>query len=149
MTDFIRATLEQSEDGATYEGTVYDRFLVLRPSSGERLPVFDMTEPISTGLDTGQTYEVVLVAALPGPVRRLPEHPAGADQWWGTVVEPRWKALQGAFERARPGLYAREWVLLRTPLGALLINPDELESPVSTGDILGWEEPRLDLYGVV
>jgi hypothetical protein len=151
MQDFIGGMLESNEDGASYEGEVFDRFLRLRHGSGVELSIFDMEEPISGDLPTGEPYEMILVAALPGPVRHWSEEPwaPASGRWRGTVADACWRVPEGRYQRSRPELYAREWVLLSTPLGHLLMNPDEISAPLAAGDLLAWQDPRLDLYAVI
>jgi hypothetical protein len=148
--DFIAAVLERSEDGAKYESVVYDRFLTIRHSAGQVLSVFDMGQPLSGSLPVGKVYEFVLVAALPGNLQYFPTNPPplGAEGWQGDVVDPCWRAPKGGYSRARPDLYEREWVLLATPLGRLLMSSSEIGAAASSGGVVRWQEARLDLYAV-
>lgn len=151
MGTFIKGTLVRNDDGATYDGEVYDRFLTLRAVDGRDLPIFDMGDPISTGLPTGRAGEMVLVAAVPGAVRlgTATSPTADAETWQGTVLDPRWRAQADDFSRARPELFEREWALVETPLGRLLMDPDEIGDAVEPGALLRWHGARLDLYAVV
>lgn len=151
MAHFITGFLEHSEDGAKYDGIVYNRFLTLRHASGQVLSIFDQGQPLSGGLVTGKVYEFVLVAALPGKLQYLPTNPPylEAGGWQGEVVDPHWWAPQGVYHRARPELYERDWGLLATPLGRLLMSPSEIGTPVHLRGLVRWQEARLDLYAVV
>lgn len=142
--------LERNENGATYEGIVYDRFLTLHHANGRILSIFDMGEPISTGLRTNKIYEMVLVASIPEDVEVFSTCPSPATSTWqGIVVDMAWKAARGSFSRERKGLYGREWICLATPLGNLLMNPAEIGAPINAGNCVQWKDPRLDLYAVI
>jgi hypothetical protein len=151
MKKFIIGVLERNEPGATYQGRVYDRFLMLRPSDGTTLHVFDKGEPISSGLATGESYEVVLLAAIPGPVLVFSARSEGVQlsERRGEIIEPGWRAMEGGYRCVRPELYQRDWVLLRTSLGQLLMSPSEIGINLRAGDFLEWQEPRFDLYAVI
>jgi hypothetical protein len=150
LGNFITGLLERNEDGATYEGVVYDRFLTLRHGNGQVLSIFDMGEPISTNLPTNEIYEMVLVAAVPGDIQFFPARPpTSTGDCHGIVIETAWNATKGSYRRDRVELYGREWMLLATPLGHLLMNPTEIGVLISVGGFVQWKDPRLDLYAVV
>jgi hypothetical protein len=152
MSCFVSGVLEQNEDGATYEGIVYDRFLMLRHANGKQLLIFDMTEPISADLAVGRRYTVVVVAAIPGSVQHLSrESPTlrQANGWQGVVVDPQWSASSETYRQVRPELYQQDWLLLSTPIGEMLMSPGEIAAQANQGDIIVWENARFDLYAIV
>ena len=150
MEDFITGVLVQNEEGATYEGTVYDRFLQLRLKQGQVLSIFDPPVPISTNLLVNEVYQMVL-AVLAISVTPAAENPSElkADEWEGTIAELDWKVPQERYRSARPSLSSRSWVLVTTSLGQLLINRKEITSPISVGERVRWENIRFDLYAVI
>ncbi|SRR6266568_2259485 len=150
MGEFITGVLVENKDGATYQGIIYDRFLKLRLLDGQMLSIFDPIGPISTELKTGETYELILVT-LATAVKYFSAEapPLESSQWQATVVKPKWRALEGSYQRARPQLYSHDRVLLASSLGHLLMNPGDIGTPVSLGGVVQWNNVRLDLYAVV
>lgn len=151
MGDFITGVLIENEEGATYEGKIYDRFLKLRLLDGHVLSIFDPFGPISTGLPEGEIYEMVLIT-LAVSVRYFatsPLPPMESDEWQGIIIEPHWSVAEGHYRRACSELYAHEWILLATPLGQLLMSRKVLSMPVNRGGFLQWKNVRLDLCAVI
>lgn len=72
-----------------------------------------------------------------------------ADGWHGVVVDPHWSASTEQYNQARPELYEQDWILLSMPLGEMLLSPGEMIASAIQGDIVVWENARLDLYAVV
>ena len=156
MENFITGGLTQNKDGATYEGIVYDRRLMIRLPNGRELSVFDFADPISTELHTGKVYTMMLVPfvvsvnLVSGPsTSRGIEASITSNSWQGTVIDPSWEAPTDAFQLVRPRLYERKWVLVSMPSGNLILNPRSIETTISVGTGIQWENTRLDLYAVV
>ena len=155
MGNFITGVLIQNEDGATYEGVVYDRFLKLQHPRDYVLSIFDPIEPISTNLRVGETYELVLVPFVVSVKHvsisesTLKNRYISSGVWQGIVIDLNWRTSEGSYRLARPELYDREWILLETSLGQVLLNPRSIETVLNKGDIVEWENVRLDLYAVV
>lgn len=156
MGHFITGVLIENERGATYEGHVYDRFLQLRLSDGQVLALFDppgSNGPISTTLSKGEYYEMVLIALpIPKSVQYFPtppQLPLSIDVWQGEIIEPHWILPVGRYTLTHPYLSEREWVLLATTKGHLLMNPASIKASSSTKGIVRWQNMRLDLCAVV
>ena len=151
MGNFIKGILERNEEGAKYEGIIYDRLLRVRHPTGRSFSVFDPGPPLSGGLSVEELYEFILVAEVPGKLESflINPPPSGTESWQGEVVDAHWRAPKGAYSRERPHLYDREWVLLGTSLGHLLMNPSEIGTAVSLGGVVRWHDARMDLYAVV
>ncbi len=151
MQQFIVGILEENNDGATYEDRIYDRFLKLRSSLGQVLQIFDFIEPISTGLQTGQIYEVILVptifASLSYSRKRLTD--LEVNTWEGKILSRTFLVSKNNYQRNRPRLYDQEWILLSTIIGHLLISPAEIDVPIDEGGFIYWQNPRWDLYAVI
>ncbi len=156
MGNFIIGVLVENEDGATYQNHTYDRFLKLQIADGQVLSIFDppgLYGPISTGLNTGESYEMILITLpVPRSVHYFPTSPLHVEinLWQGTVVDTHWRVPE---ERSYKGVHEyladREWMLLTTSRGDLLMNPKEISIPVSKGGVVQWENLRLDLCAVV
>ncbi len=156
MEDFITGVLVQNKAGATYEGVVYDRRLMIRLSNSRELSVFDFADPISAELHLGEVYTMVLVPFVVS-VNLVLESSSPvesgatteANSWQGTVIDPHWEAPKNAFQRVRTELYEQRWVFVATPSGNLILNPRNVEAPLSRGAVIQWENTRLDLYAVL
>lgn len=151
MGDFIKGVLIENEEGATYEGRVYDRFLKLRLRDAQVLSIFDPFGPISTGLAEGNVYEMILIT-LATSVKyfaTVPLPPLASDEWQATIIEPRWSAVEGQYRHACSELFTKKWLLLATPLGQLLMSHKVLSIPVSPGGFVRWKNIRLDLCAVI
>lgn len=150
MADFIEGTLERNAPGATYEGIVYDRVLTIRNVEERRLSVFD-SEAISADLFVGELYEMLLQPLMPVSTRYSPMRPTDLDPFdcVGEVIALRWRAAGRTFRCAISDVYEREWILLATALGQLLVSKDSITVRVEVGSFLCWHESRLDLVAVV
>lgn len=178
MNTFMTGVLERNEVGATDGHVVYDRWLTLCLPDGIALRIFD-DELVSTDLEVGQTYDMILVVAVPQEIRYLPEPPADVDLRTvdhevvesrvtkgtlleytyvvrGTVLDPSWLAPQHAYRCAVPDLYDYTSVLLQTAVGRVLINSlnveEDMKGPVEQVTAEGymeWERSRLDLLAVL
>ncbi|MEO7021413.1 MAG: hypothetical protein ABI234_14755 [Ktedonobacteraceae bacterium] len=153
MGNFVTGTIVQNKAGATYEGTVYDRRLVLQPPKGQEIFIFDPAEPISTDLSINEMYDLVLVpftisvqivSASP-----MADAPVDFDGWQGTVIDVHWKATKEEYRLIRPELYEGEWILLHTAFGNILLNPRSIKEMLSEGMIVQWARARVDLYAIV
>lgn len=151
MAAFISGLLEANEPGATYMGTVYDRFLTLRHPTGKILTIFDM-HAISTELLSGTTCELMVRATLWRSLRyhRNPTSAPRTTVWVGEVASLDWKPPKDAcYQFVNPELFATEWVIVTTPLGQLLMSPEEIGQTLDVGGVLEWEGERLDLLAVI
>ena len=178
MNTFVTGILERNEVGATDGHTIYDRWLTLRLSNGIALRIFD-EELISTDLEVGQTYNMILVVAVPDTIRYLSAPPENVDLESidrevvelrgsegefveytyvvrGTVLEPSWQAPQRAYRCMVPDFYDYEAVLVQTAIGRILLsctsiedNMEGLAEQITSGGYLEWERSRLDLMAVL
>jgi hypothetical protein len=151
MESFITGVLVTNQAGAIYEGRVYDRFLQLRLMDGKVLEVFDPFEPISTGITTGEIYEFIL-SSLAKSVRYFPQGvlppPLQTDLWQGTIIQANWRFIKEDYRRTHSFAKEREWILLSTAEGRLLMNPKEIGTQVRPGDIIQWQNLRFDLCAI-
>jgi hypothetical protein len=153
MGNFITGTVVQNNAGAEYEGTVYDRRLVLHLLGNQELFIFDPAEPISTELSINESYELVLipfvvsVQIVSAPSQA--ELPVNLDVWQGTVIDTHWKAPKEGYRFVRPDLYEKEWILLATALGNVLLNPKGIKESLSEGMVVQWKKARIDLYAII
>jgi len=161
--DFIGGVLEENNDGATYQGIVYDRSLTLRHPSGRSLEIFDCFGPISTGLLTSKAYDMIVSFRIPWQIQRAWRSPAVLKplNWQATVITPRWTAprVREAYDRTALELYEKKWVLVSTWFGRALVHPGGFERRPEVGDrlwaanpweggFMRWENTRLDLLAV-
>jgi len=156
MAEYMTGILTDSQDGAVYNGHVYDCFLRLLLQDGQTLSIFDPPGPygpISAELSTGEKYEMVLaVLPIPGSVEYIttasPFLPL--DIWQGTIIAPNWiPSTERNFLYVHRYLCDREWLLLSTSYGNLLMNPGELPSSAEKKREIRWRNLRLDLCAVV
>lgn len=154
MGNFINGLLVENEEGATYEGKVYNRFLKLRLLDGQVISIFDPCA-ISIEASVGETYEMILLAfpaqksILYNSVFLLPPSASAIDDWYGTVIEQHWKIIKENYRFSCPYLCAGERILLMTPRGQLLMSPKENDRPVSVGGTVQWKNVRLDLCAII
>ena len=129
---------------------------MIRLSDNRELLIFDFTDPISTELWTGEVY-TMLLAPFVVSVNLVPasspsvglEATTESNRWQGTVIDPDWKAPKDAFRLVRTELYEQRWALVETAYGNLILNPGNIETALSAGSVIQWENTRLDLYAVV
>lgn len=150
MDEFVKGILDRNEDGATYESIVYDRVLTVRHLRGRLLSVFD-PEAISDGLPVDKIYEMLLQPLIPISAHYSPMQPSDLEssEWMGEVIALRWQAVGRTFRRAIPNVYEREWMLLATPLGQVLVSRGSIDAQIAVGGYIRWRESRLDLVAVV
>ena len=148
MARFVQGILIENEEGAKYEGTVYDRFLKVRLADGQVISIFDPFGPISTGLAVNEIYEMVLVT-FPVSVSYFTANPPSlaSGLWQGTIVDAHWLAPRG-YRTSIERLYTRDWALLETSVGYVLMDGKEIKAPSSNGGVVQWKNVRLDLYAV-
>lgn len=150
MSAFITGVLVENEDGATYQGKVYDRFLKLHLANGQDVSIFDPFGPLSSSLPLGERYEMIL-GALATSVHY--GHSTTLDvktpTWQGVIIEPRWLAPEDQYQLYASELYRLEWVLVSTLIGALLMHPKVFHTPIAPQEEIIWDTIRLDLLAVV
>lgn len=153
MRKFITGVLVRNRAGATYEGIIYDRRLTLQLPKDREIFIFDPIEPISTDLPVDEVYELVLVPFVVSvqivSASSPEESPTDFEGWQGTVIDAHWQAQKGKYRLARPGLYEKEWILLSTTHGDLLLDPEDIKETVQEGMIVRWKKTRIDLFAVV
>lgn len=158
--DGLAGTLVTNKEGSIHEDSVVDRVLTLRHSGRALIEIYDPSWPISTNVDTGYNYRVLLVATncagLHLPI--LPFEGVKLGIWRARVLQVPWYAPENGFRVARPSLYRlhgkrRAWVLVASQIGSMLMNPMEVRQAMlfrpRPGDILQWESSRFDLYAVL
>lgn len=150
MAGFVLGTLEENQEGASYEDVVYDRNLKVRISNGQVLPIFDPGVPLSGELRAGMLCELVLVVAVPRLLRYQWECPPDAlpGDWLGQVRNAAFRFAEPAL-LMRPDLKERAWLLLDTEIGRILMSSAEPNTKVGEGGYLRWQQGRLDLYAVL
>jgi hypothetical protein len=178
MNTFVTGVLERNEVGATDGHTIYDRWLTLRLSNGIALRIFD-DELISSDLEVGQTYDMILIVAVPWVIHSLSSPPTNTDLEAidrevvesrvtpgiflertyivrGTVLDSSWQAPQRAYRCMVPDFYDYEAVLVQTAIGRILIsrtsiedNMEGLAEQITSEGYLEWEHSRLDLMVVL
>ena len=140
MSAFITGVLVENEDGATYQGKVYDRFLKLHLANGQDVSIFDPFGPLSSSLPLGERYEMIL-GALATSVHY--GHSTTLDvktpTWLGVIIEPRWLAPEYQYQLYASELYAREWVLVSTSIHALTAFNWPSEVPPPEKDSIAWK----------
>lgn len=155
MKQFIVGTLIENEEGATYEGVVYDRFLKLLIASGEVLSIFDPFRPISTGLPIDDQYEMILASLpVPGSIytdkRLLSFNENEKNIWKGDVIEILWVSNTENYRRIRADEFERGvWILLTTTRGNILISHKDIEMSLLVGQTIWWTSMRLDLRAII
>lgn len=162
LQEFVNGLLVSNEVGATYKGEVYDRFLKVRVNSGHTLPIFDDSwpaKPISTNLNIGHSYRLILVSSVNEHLAHFSSlYSVGAHEWEGEVLLDQWQlphepAQVFSYYVPRQNELRRNWVLLSTPYGGVLMAPEEIEEAtgrmVQIGDRLRWVCSRLDLLAVI
>lgn len=162
LQEFVNGLLVSNEVGATYRGEVYDRFLKIRLNSGHTLPIFDDSwpaKPISTDLQIGNFYHMILVSSVNEHLAHFSSlYSVGTNEWEGTVLATNWQLPHEPTQYfqcfvPRHNEFRRNWVLILTPYGGVLMAPEEVEDAigrkVQVGDRLRWVCSRLDLLAVV
>jgi len=150
MGAFIKGVLVENADGATYQSKVYDRFLKLHLANGQDVSIFDTFGPLSSSLSSGERYEMILEAlATSVHYGRSTPLDVKTPTWQGVIIEPRWRAPEDQYRLSATELYTREWVLVSTSIGALLMNPKVFHTPISPQEEVLWDTIRLDLLAVV
>ncbi len=156
MPEFIRAILEKNSPGATYEGSVFDRDLLLfHFESKLKFGVFDDFHQISTGLTEGKPYEFILSPIKRDSLEVINEAEAITTirNWSGQIVEVDWKPQISQYQSTKAHLQKGKWVLVATSLGHIIFKlkkiEEKLETKVRQGAYIRWENMRVDLYAVV
>ena len=151
MERFITGVLVTNKAGAIYQGRIYDRFLQIRLMDGQVLEVFDPFEPISTDISTGEIYEFIL-SSLAKSIRCFPQGvlppSSQTNLWQGTVVQANWRFVKEDYRRIQSFAKEREWILVSTAEGRLLMNPKDIGIQVRPGDIIQWQNLRFDLCAI-
>lgn len=150
MENFIMGVLVENEDGATYRGKVYDRFLKLQLVNGKVLSIFDPAEPISVDLSVGSFYSMVLITLpLSEPISYTQEIMSDLDESaiQGRVVNIEWKGSKENYKYAHPEAYTQSWILLETQFGRLLMSQNH-RRVLKVGDNIQWKSIRFDLCAV-
>src|SRR5579863_48348 len=154
MGFFFKGLLVENEEGATYEGKVYNRFLKLRLLDGQVISVFDPCA-ISTEISVGNTYEMILLAfpaqksILYSSDTLLLPSILETDDWYGTVIEQHWRLIKETYRFSCSYLCDGERILLMTPRGQLLMSSKEIDSPINVGGTIQWKNVRLDLCAII
>lgn len=155
MQQFVVGTLIENEEGATYEGVVYDRFLKLQISTGEILSIFDPFRPISTGVPINDQYEMILASLpVPGSIYTdkylLPFNENEKDIWKGDVIEVSWVGNLESYRCIRSDEFEREIrILLTTTRGNILLPCKYLATSPFIGQTIWWNSMRLDLRAIL
>lgn len=162
LQEFVSGLLVANEIGATYKGEVYDRFLKVRVNTGHTLPIFDDSwpaKPISTNMSIGHSYRLILVSSVNEHLAHFSSlYSVGAHEWEGAVLSSTWQLPHDPGQIfshyvPRQNELRRNWVLLSTPYGGVLMAPEEIEDAtgrsVQVGDQLRWVCSRLDLLAVI
>lgn len=162
LQDFVHGVLVSNEVGATFKGEVYDRFLRIKLNSGDTLPVFDDSypaKPISTHMQTGQLYRVILVSSVNEHLAHFSSlYSVGGNEWEGNVITTTWQLPHDptqSFQCFVPRYteVRKNWAMVATDYGGVLMSPEEIEDAtgrrVQVGDRLRWICSRLDLLAVV
>lgn len=157
MEHFVNGILEKNVDGAIYRDSVFDKILVIN-SGGITLDIYDSSFPISADLIVGKTYELLLNPTIFESLQYSGDQTHN-EVLRGVVIDVHWSASRDSCQLFKPGLYEtrngsqREWVLVETVVGNMLMSSDEIYDEThrraKPGDVLYWKHARFDLYGVI
>src|SRR5882724_2747493 len=102
--DGLIGTVVTNSEGAIHEDSVMDRRLTFCHSGRALMEIYDPSWPISTNVDTGHSYRVLLVATncigLHLPI--LPFEGVKLGIWRARVLQVPWYAPENDFRVARP-----------------------------------------------
>jgi hypothetical protein len=160
----MKGLLVENTSGATIRGTVYDRSLRLVHESGYEFAILDDSYPvlpISRHIQTGQTYEFIVMAAIGTHTLYFPKRPPVAylkPLTYGIIASPDWRAPLNPHHHYRyynPRLYhnAGGFVLVETQYGNILFGPDDISAGpgegIQNGAYVCWQELRLELLAIL
>ncbi|MBZ0293176.1 MAG: hypothetical protein K8L99_11480 [Anaerolineae bacterium] len=155
---FVIARIVTNEDGATYEGGVFDRFLTIEANDNSLLTIFDL-EAISTNIEEGSTYELLLLATIMVDVKYYPPDSAVKEQprFQAKLLNMTWSSPESGYLKLDPRLLYSfsgrrgSWVLAETGYGNILLSRSAVkktEGEIKTGGTVTWEESRFDLLAI-
>lgn len=152
MSLFVEATLLSLDEGAEYQGQLWDRWLTLRCIAGGRvIKVFDFDFvhlPLTLFEDYECLIQVTIVKSLRTP--SLTDDSADSSWWQGLVVNSDWLLSEScnAFLGVSPHVYRDETVLIKTSAGDMLISLGEFAGTPQPGESVSWEAIEFHLKGI-
>lgn len=159
MTDFVMGHLVPTGKGANYRGHQFDEWLRLSTFKGPVLEIFDDFDLISTEIQAGIAYSVVLLPTLFETIKILNSDSNLVDlEWHGQVVETSWQAKEKDFDKAKGFLFESvegnqsSWLLVETDFGLIIMSKKEVQKEIGSeiviGSLLKWSNPRWDLLAI-
>lgn len=149
---FLEAQIENIGESSYYQGSAFNYIIKLRLRDGTSLDLFDYKWPLcAEKLTIGESYHFVIFAFLPKPFQHYRGSPLNRDTnlRQATVLHPYWTAPKVAM-RCDSLNREQEWVVVDIGAGEMLLEPHLFKArPVSTGDVVTWDQARYDLLGVL
>jgi hypothetical protein len=153
LKDFMHGILIENRPGATYQDHVWDRFLMAKLDSGDRVKLFDPGR-ISTDLKVGESYIFIVAATAFGGLRTCNSTADLKGSSGGVVEVLNWRPpKEWTYECVDEDLFNIEGLLVvDSRLGKMLLYKSELGDrfgPLSVGMCLEWQTSRLDLMAAL
>jgi|GEM_PF-5169918 len=152
MSSFVEATLLILDEGAEYQGQLWDRWVTLRCiADGRVIKVFDFDFvhlPLALFEDYECLIQVTILKNLHTP--SLIDDSADSSWWQGLVVDSRWllSESRNAFLGVSPHVYRDKTVLMQTSAGNMLMSLGEFAGTPQPGGSVSWEAVEFHLKGI-
>lgn len=139
----MKIFVEDVENGAEYEDTIYDYWVTALLVNGQRIELFDFV-PFDLKKKKGETIEVLVLAGFP---TNISDSATGESQvsgeYLGEIVLPN------HFTKFANDADQRKWLGIKTDNGVFLLSPSEMEqASLRIGGHLQFDAGRFDLIGV-
>lgn len=143
---WLRVSITEVRQGATYEGVIYDQDLVVKTTNGDILTLFDMAPMIAIGVQIGEVLDVIVAISTPSNLKR---EGRSQDKNVAIIDSIDCKLSQNESARFRIELFGRRWCKLKTSSGHFLMATTEIipafPKEITSGESISWEGGRLDL----
>lgn len=140
----MKIFVEDVENGAEYENTVYDYWVTALLVNERRIKLFDFV-PFDLRKRKGQMIEVLILAGFPTNISASTagEEAQVSGEYLGEI------ALPSHCTKFANDADQRKWVGIKTDCGVFLLNPGDFEqASLKLGGHLQFNVGRFDLIGV-
>lgn len=139
----MKIFVEDVENGAEYENTIYDYWVTALLANEQRIKLFDFV-PFDLRKKKGETIEVLVLAGFP---TNISNSATGEAQVYGEFLGEI--ALPCQFSKFANEAEQRKWLGIKTNYGVFLLNPSDFEqSSLKIGGYLQFDAGRFDLIGI-
>lgn len=154
MQHFIQGVLTGNFEGSIYQDVVYDRVLHVQTRNGKQLEINDAEGPISSQLQIGETYTFFLspfyLEEKDVLYYALDEDVINGAFWEGKILDLDWRPSQSSdsYECVTERFIQKDWVLIETDEGYLLMNSSVFKIAPSIGGTVQFGDIVFALHGV-